>query len=186
MWRGCSGDGPGLITAYGVARSADRFRSTSRHRTPEPVTTNAGVFAGVEAANITAAEGRRVMVEVDVGSGLPTFQMVGVPDTAYREARDRIGAAITSSGLGWPNRPITVNLTPIHQRTTGSVLDLAMAVVILAADEQVPPRAAAGLGCLGEVRLDGCGPNVPIGAAQVAEALSMRIDPTTAMRWSSP
>ncbi len=134
------------------------------------MTTSAGSFAGVNAATITGAEGHRVTVEVHVGRGLPTFQMVGLPDAACREARDRVRAAITSSGLIWPNRRITVNLAPTHHRKTGSVLDLAMAVGILAADGQIASRSLNGLGFLGELGLDGSVRSVP-GLAPMAAVL---------------
>jgi len=128
------------------------------------------MFAGVNGATITGAQGHRVVVEVYVGIGLPAFHMVGLPDEACREARDRVRAAFDSSDLHWPTKRITVNLAPTHHRKTGSVLDLAIALGILAADQQLPADALAGLGFLGELGLDGSVRVVP-GLAPMAAVL---------------
>lgn len=113
------------------------------------------MFAAVTSANILGAEGHRVIVEVHIGQGLPSFQMVGLPDEGCREARDRVRAALNSCGLGWPAARITINLAPIQHRKSGAVLDLAIAVGLLIAGGAVPPEAIAGLGFLGELGLDG-------------------------------
>ncbi|HEX2785000.1 MAG TPA: magnesium chelatase domain-containing protein, partial [Ilumatobacteraceae bacterium] len=94
-------------------------------------------------------------VEVHVSHGLPAFQIVGLPDEACRESRDRVRAAVLSSGLPWPSCRMTVNLAPSSQRKGGSGLDLAIAVGLLAANDEVPSEALAGLGFVGELGLDG-------------------------------
>jgi len=70
------------------------------------------VLAAVASATLSGAVGSAVSVEVDVSNGLPGFTIVGLPDAAVREARDRVRAAILSSGLSWPLRRVTVNLAP--------------------------------------------------------------------------
>lgn len=119
------------------------------------------MFATITSASLLGATGVRVTVEVHIGVGLPGFTMVGLPDETCREARDRARAAVLSSGLTWPNRRITVNLAPSVHRKIGSGLDLAIAVGVLVADEQIPQSAVAGLGCVGELGLDGSVRAVP-------------------------
>lgn len=113
------------------------------------------MLAAVRAATLFGVEGCPVTVEVHVGTGLPSFQIVGLPDEACRESRDRVRAAVLSSGLSWPASRVTVNLAPSSQRKGGSGLDLAIAVGLLAASEQVRADTIEGLGFLGELGLDG-------------------------------
>jgi magnesium chelatase family protein len=70
------------------------------------------VLASISAATLAGAVGRPVSVEVHVSNGLPGFTIVGLPDAAVRESRDRVRAALLSSGLPWPLRRVTVNLAP--------------------------------------------------------------------------
>ena len=113
------------------------------------------MLAAVHSATFLGVEGRPVTVEVHVSNGLPGFQIVGLPDEACRESRDRVRAAMLSSNLPWPSCRVTVNLAPSNQRKGGSGLDLAIAVGLLVAHEQVPGEAIAGLGFVGELGLDG-------------------------------
>jgi magnesium chelatase family protein len=119
------------------------------------------MFASIPSATILGAEGHRVVVEVHVGGGLPTFNMVGLPDESCREARDRVRAAIETSGSIWPGKRITVNLAPPRHRKVGSGLDLAIAVGVLVADGQIQRDAVRGLAFLGELGLDGSVRGVP-------------------------
>jgi len=96
-----------------------------------------------------------VTVEVHVGRGLPGFSMLGLPDEACREARDRVRSAVMSSGLEWPDRRVTVNLAPPRHRKTGSGLDLAIADGVLVATSQLAADATAGVAFVGELGLDG-------------------------------
>ena len=96
------------------------------------------MLAAVRSATVFGVEGRPVTVEVHVSTGLPAFQIVGLPDEACRESRDRVRAAVLSSELQWPSCRVTVNLAPSSQRKGGSGLDLAIAVGFLAANGQVP------------------------------------------------
>jgi magnesium chelatase family protein len=99
--------------------------------------------------------GHVVEVEADIANGLPAMIMVGLPDTALREARDRIRAAIVNSGEEWPQRKITVGLSPASLPKRGSWFDLAIAIGILAAAGQVPRAALDGVMFFGELGLDG-------------------------------
>ncbi len=128
------------------------------------------MLATISSATVLGVEGRPVTVEVHVASGLPCFTIVGLPDTACREARDRVRAALMCTGLPWPNRRITVNLAPSGLRKVGSGLDLAIAVALLVAQEEVEPAAVAGIGFLGELGLDGSLRPVP-GMVSLSEAL---------------
>ena len=91
---------------------------------------------------------------MDIAPGLPAFNVVGLPDAAIQEARDRVRAAIRNSDCSFPMRRITVNLAPAELKKEGGAYDLPMAVAILVATEQVPPPAAPLL-FLGELSLDG-------------------------------
>lgn len=128
------------------------------------------MFASIPSAVVVGVEGRPVSVDVHVASGLPGFTLVGLPDTSVRESRDRGRAAVESSGLVWPGKKITVNLAPSAQRKKGAGLDLAIAVAVLVADEQIPRDAVAGLAFLGELGLDGSLRPVP-GVAPMVGAL---------------
>lgn len=115
----------------------------------------------MESASVTGATGQRVNVEVHVANGLPSFTVVGLPDTACKEARDRVRAAIISSEYKWPMKRITVNLAPSAVKKIGAGLDLAMAIGILAASEQVPEKIASQKAYLGELGLDGSVRRIP-------------------------
>jgi magnesium chelatase family protein len=83
------------------------------------------VLASVNSATLVGIDGQPVMVEVHVSSGLPGYQVVGLPDASVRESRERVRAALLSSGLAWPLRRITVNLcNPRSESGAGSTLAL--------------------------------------------------------------
>jgi len=113
------------------------------------------MLASVQAATPWGAAGRSVVVEAHVSNGLPGFAVVGLPDAACREARDRVRAALLSSGLVWPLRRITINLAPSGLRKGGAGLDLAIALAVLVADGQLPPDRVEGRMVLAELGLDG-------------------------------
>lgn len=139
------------------------------------------MLAIVPSATLLGVDGRPVSVEVHVSSGLPGFTIVGLPDASCREARDRVRAALLSTRLRWPQRRITVNLAPSGLRKVGSGLDLAIAVGVLLADEQLEPGPHEGLGFLGELGLDGSLRAVP-GMVSLVEALpgSVAVVPSSA------
>lgn len=113
------------------------------------------MYASIPSAIVVGAEGRPVAVEVHVDAGLPGFQLVGNADEVVRQSRDRVRAAVASSGEEWPRRKLTVNLSPTHERKSGSGLDLAIAIGVLAAADQLPAGATNGLAFFGELGLDG-------------------------------
>jgi magnesium chelatase family protein len=105
-----------------------------------------------------ALEGVRpqeVTVEVDVRQGLPTFTLVGLPDRAIRESRERVRAALLNSGLEFPQKRLTVNLAPAHVRKAGPSFDLAIAVGLLAASGQIPAEGLDSYALAGELSLSG-------------------------------
>jgi magnesium chelatase family protein len=104
---------------------------------------------------LVGVEGHPVEIEADIENGLVGLLLVGLPDTALREARDRIRSAIVNSGQKWPNRRITVGLSPASLPKRGSSFDLSIAVAILAADGAIPRDHLGDLMLLGELGLDG-------------------------------
>jgi magnesium chelatase family protein len=128
------------------------------------------VLATVRSATLAGISGQPVSVEVHVANGLPGFTVVGLPDASCREARDRVRAALVSSGLDWPMRRITVNLAPSGFPKVGSGLDLAIAAGVLAASGQLRSDAVAELALLGELGLDGSVRPVP-GVLPLVDAL---------------
>ncbi|GAB76558.1 magnesium chelatase family protein [Austwickia chelonae] len=106
-------------------------------------------------AVLDGVDGALVQAEADVGNGLPTFLIVGLPDAACRQAADRIRAAAANSGLDLPARKIVVNLSPASLPKNGSGLDLAIAVAALSATGSLPVSQVADVMHLGELGLDG-------------------------------
>ncbi len=96
-----------------------------------------------------------VKVEVDVAGGLPSFSTVGLPDSAIKESRDRVTAAIKNSGFYFPQTRITANLAPADIRKAGSAFDLPIAIGVMAATNQVVPARLKNAIVLGELALDG-------------------------------
>ncbi len=113
------------------------------------------MLAIVHSATLLGVTGSPVTVEVHVSSGLPSFTIVGLPDASCREARDRVRAALLSSGLTWNQQRITVNLAPSALRKVGAGLDLAIAVGLLVANGDLPADALENTGFVGELGLDG-------------------------------
>jgi DNA-binding SARP family transcriptional activator len=114
------------------------------------------MLAAIASATLNGAVGRPVSVEVHVSNGLPGFTIVGLPDAAVREARDRVRAAILSSGLSWPMRRITANLAPSGVRKGGAGLDLPIAIGLLVAAGELSPSCTEGFAFCGEL-----GPTAP-------------------------
>jgi magnesium chelatase family protein len=96
-----------------------------------------------------------VQVEADITNGVVGLHLVGLPDAALSEARDRVRSAVINSGYDWPSRRITVNLLPASLPKRGSGFDLAIAIAILGAAGVVPPASCASMVLLGELGLDG-------------------------------
>ena len=112
---------------------------------------------------------RPVRVEVDVHRGLPAFSVVGLPDAAVREARERVRAALANCGFEFPLRRIVANLAPASLRKAGPGLDLPIAAALLTASGQLEWEALPRLAMVGELALDGSVRPVP-GALAIAEA----------------
>lgn len=104
---------------------------------------------------LAGVDGHLVEVEADLSAGLPGLTFTGLADISVVEARDRIRAAVLNSQASWPNRRITVALLPADVRKVGSRFDLAMAVAVLAAAEQLPQQAIAEIAWIAELGLDG-------------------------------
>ena len=95
------------------------------------------MFAKTLGAGIFGLNGVLITVEVDISNGIPTLEIVGLPDAAVRESKERVKAAIRNSGFEFPCRRITVNLAPADVKKDGSGLDLPIAIGILAAAGQL-------------------------------------------------
>ncbi len=113
------------------------------------------MLATVSSATLVGVDGHPVTVEVHVSNGLPGFWVVGLPDASCREARDRVRAAVISSGFKWPQTRVTVNLAPSGLRKAGPGLDVAIALGVMAADGQLQTKSLEGLAFIGELGLDG-------------------------------
>lgn len=104
---------------------------------------------------LNGVKGFKIDIEIDINAGLPSYDMVGLADTAIKESRERIRSAIKNSGFLYPVKKITINLAPADLKKEGPVFDLAIAVGILAASEQVPVYSYKDYIILGELSLDG-------------------------------
>ncbi len=114
------------------------------------------MLAKMNSCALSGMTGYRIQVEVDVGPGLSAFDIVGLPDASVKESRERVRAAIKNSGYDFPMRRITVNLAPADIRKEGPLLDLPIAVAILAATEQIKDTPLGKNAVLvGELSLDG-------------------------------
>lgn len=113
------------------------------------------MLAIVESCTLIGIDGYLVKVEVDVSLGLPGFEIVGLPDTAVKEAKDRVRAAIKNSDFSFPGQRITVNLAPADIKKAGPFFDLPIALGILAATGQVAAERLNGKVFVGELSLEG-------------------------------
>ena len=114
------------------------------------------MLAVAESCGVLGINGYKVIVEADVSAGIPAFDIVGLPDAAVKEARERVRAAIKNSGLEFPLRRITINLAPADIKKEGAVFDLPIAVAILTAIGQIEkPESLSNIAIVGELSLDG-------------------------------
>jgi magnesium chelatase family protein len=127
------------------------------------------MLATAQTFTLLGVEARPVQVEVDVQSGLPAFSLVGLPDAAVRESRERVRAALENSKFKFPQQRITASLAPADLRKGGPGLDLAIAAALLGSSEQLAAEVLEGLALAGELALDGSIRSVP-GALAMAEA----------------
>jgi magnesium chelatase family protein len=112
------------------------------------------MLAKVNSCAVIGLDGEVVQVEVDLANGAPMFTVVGLPDAAVQESRERVRAAVKNSGLTFPLKRVTVNLAPADLRKEGPAYDLPMAVGILAASQQISADLSSAL-VIGELSLDG-------------------------------
>jgi magnesium chelatase family protein len=113
------------------------------------------MLARVWSAALVGIEAVKVGVEIDVAGGLPAVVIVGLPDTAVQESKERVRAALRNAGYAFPMRRVVVNLTPADLRKEGPSFDLPIGIGVLAASEQVDPQLLGDFLFLGEVSLDG-------------------------------
>lgn len=104
---------------------------------------------------VRGLDGLIVEIEADITSGLPGVHLVGLPDAALQESRDRVRAAITNSGQRWPAARLTLALSPATLPKMGSVYDIALAAAVLSADRKAPWSRLEKTVLLGELALDG-------------------------------
>jgi magnesium chelatase family protein len=113
------------------------------------------MLARVYSCAVIGLEGVIVEVEVDIGDGLPSVTIVGLPDTAVQESRERVQAAVKNAGLVFPRKRLTVNLAPAAVRKEGPAYDLPIALGTLLATAQIPPGCVDSALIIGELSLDG-------------------------------
>ena len=130
------------------------------------------MLASITSETLIGLQGRAVHVEADVACAAPAFSIVGLPDAAVQESRERVRAAITNSGFDFPSRRITVNLAPADLRKAGPSFDLPIALAFLMATGQVG-SCPSGLAAFGELGLDGAIRPVT-GALVLAESMRRR------------
>ncbi|MEV6109800.1 YifB family Mg chelatase-like AAA ATPase [Streptomyces sp. NPDC051940] len=113
------------------------------------------VFARTCSVTLVGVEGVVVEVQADLEPGVANFSLVGLPDRSLAESRDRVRAAVVNSGVSWPQRKLTIGLSPASVPKGGSGFDLAIACAILGAAERIDPSQLAHLVMIGELGLDG-------------------------------
>ncbi|MEV7793721.1 YifB family Mg chelatase-like AAA ATPase [Streptomyces sp. NPDC087512] len=112
-------------------------------------------FARTCSVALVGVEGVVVEVQADLEPGVAAFTLVGLPDKSLTESRDRVRAAVVNSGAEWPQKKLTVGLSPASVPKSGSGFDLAVAAAVLGASERIDPRVLAGILMIGELGLDG-------------------------------
>lgn len=112
-------------------------------------------LAHTKSVALLGLDGHVVTVEVDIADGLPMYSLLGLPDAALSESRDRVRAAIVNCAEVWPNRKVTVSLSPAWLPKSGSSFDLAICIALLSAHETISPDAISDVVFLGELSLDG-------------------------------
>ncbi|MEF9896442.1 MAG: YifB family Mg chelatase-like AAA ATPase, partial [Clostridia bacterium] len=113
------------------------------------------MLATVHSCALSGIDGYRVRVEVNLATGMPVFDVVGLPDAAVKESRERVRAALKNTGFHFPDDRLTVNLAPADQKKEGPFFDLPIAVGVLAATGKIPLAALSDVALVGELSLDG-------------------------------
>jgi magnesium chelatase family protein len=112
-------------------------------------------LARVKSIALVGLRGELVDIEVDIADGLPSYSLLGLPDTALQESRERVRSALQNSGAPWPNKRVTVSLSPAWLRKSGSGFDLPIALALLVAQGLILQEKLDGHIILGELALDG-------------------------------
>lgn len=112
-------------------------------------------FAQVYTRSVVGLHAPKVIIEVHLSQGLPALTIVGLPEAAVRESKDRVRSAILNSGFQFPNRRLTINLAPADLPKDGARLDLPIAIGILAASGQIEPEGLSAFEFIGELALNG-------------------------------
>ena len=113
------------------------------------------MLSRIKSSGLIGLNGYEVIVEVDYGPGVPSFTLVGLPDTAVKESYDRVRSAIKNSGYIFPQGKIVVNLAPANTKKEGSIYDLAIAIAILSATGQINSKVLSNTAFIGELSLNG-------------------------------
>ena len=109
----------------------------------------------VNSAGVFGINGYIVTVEADASNGIPAIDIVGLPDAAVKESKERVKAAIKNSSMRIPQKRIVINLAPANMKKECVYLDLPISIAILASSGQMPPEATEGYMIVGELALDG-------------------------------
>lgn len=113
------------------------------------------MFSQINSCGLVGIDGFEVSVQTDISNGIPMFEIVGLPDAAVREAKERVRAAIKNMGFQFPAKRIIINLAPASQKKAGSIYDLPITVSILTATEQISGLDIENSMFIGELSLDG-------------------------------
>lgn len=138
-------------------------------------------FAQVYTRSVVGLHAPKVIIEVHLSQGLPALTIVGLPEAAVRESKDRVRSAILNSGFQFPNRRLTINLAPADLPKDGARLDLPIAIGILAASGQLQPDVLSGFEFIGELALNGELRQVT-GSLAVARAIKAEISTSKAVQ----
>jgi magnesium chelatase family protein len=144
------------------------------------------LLAHVISGGVIGVDAYRVDVEVDVAPALPSFSVVGLPDGAVKESRDRVRAAVKNSGFAFPPHRVTVNLAPADVKKEGAAFDLPMALALLAADPVHGISPDPGCLVVGELSLDGTVRPVPGVLPMAAEARRLGLRAVLVPRANAP
>ncbi len=113
------------------------------------------MISRIKSCGLLGIDGYMVDVETDIANGMPAFDVVGLPDAAVRESRERVRSAMKNSGLRFPQKHITVNLAPANIKKAGPIYDLPISIGLLASTEQLPHEQLCDYLFLGELSLTG-------------------------------
>jgi len=113
------------------------------------------MFFEIISGGLLGIEGIKVTVEIDVSNGLPSFNIVGLPDVAIKESKERVRSSLINKGFGFPPKRITINLSPSNLKKQGTFYDLPIAIGILSYLDLVNRENVKNYAFLGELSLDG-------------------------------